>query len=129
MKINKYLINLLIILLLTLTGCKNPFRYTDAREVPVNADERVQKNIEDIIKKNVPSYNYGKRREDQTPLIENSKLFGPVQKISSKVIHEQTISECVEAWRSHATLERQAGNRFSKVVDEIEKYLKEHSIR
>ena len=41
MKINKYLINLLIILLLTLTGCKNPFRYTDSREIPVNADERV----------------------------------------------------------------------------------------
>ena len=47
MKTNKYLINLLIILLLVLTGCKNPFRYTDAREIPVNADERVQKNIEE----------------------------------------------------------------------------------
>ena len=47
MKTNKYLINFVIILLLTLTGCKNPFRYTDAREVPVNADERVQKNIEE----------------------------------------------------------------------------------
>ena len=47
MKTNKYLINLLIILLLVLTGCKNPFRYTDAREVPVSADERVQKNIEE----------------------------------------------------------------------------------
>ena len=47
MKTNKYLINLLIILLLTLTGCKNPFRYTDSREIPVNADERVQKNIEE----------------------------------------------------------------------------------
>ena len=47
MKTNKYLINFLIILLLTLSGCKNPFRYTDAREVPVNADERVQKNIDE----------------------------------------------------------------------------------
>ena len=47
MKTNKYLINLLIILLLVLTGCKNPFRYTDAREIPVNADERVKKNIEE----------------------------------------------------------------------------------
>ena len=47
MKTNKYLINLLIILLLVLTGCKNPFRYTDAREIPVSADERVQKNIDE----------------------------------------------------------------------------------
>ena len=39
-----------IILLLTFlltTSCKNPFRWTDAREVPVNAQERVQKNIEE----------------------------------------------------------------------------------
>ena len=47
MKTNKYLINFLIILLLTLPSCKNPFRYTDSREVPVNAEERVQKNIEE----------------------------------------------------------------------------------
>ena len=47
MKTNKYLINFLIILLLVLQGCKNPFRYTDARETPVNADERVRKNIEE----------------------------------------------------------------------------------
>ena len=47
MKINKYLISISIILLLILTGCKNPFRYTDSREIPVNADERVRKNIEE----------------------------------------------------------------------------------
>ena len=47
MKTNKYLINFLIILLLALSSCKNPFRYTDSREIPVNADERVQKNIEE----------------------------------------------------------------------------------
>ena len=47
MKTNKYLISLLIIILLVLTGCKNPFRYTDAREVPVRADDRVRKNIEE----------------------------------------------------------------------------------
>ena len=44
---NNYLINFLIILLLTLPGCKNPFRYTDAREIPVDAKERVKKNIEE----------------------------------------------------------------------------------
>ena len=29
------------------TGCKNAFRWTDAREIPVSADERVQKNLEE----------------------------------------------------------------------------------
>ena len=44
----KYILpNLLIIILIVLSGCKNPFRYTDAREVPVDAKERVRKNIEE----------------------------------------------------------------------------------
>ena len=38
---------LILILLLVLSGCKNPFRYTDAREVPVSGEERVRKNIEE----------------------------------------------------------------------------------
>jgi hypothetical protein len=39
------------------------------------------------------------------------------------VIHEQGIEECVEAWRSHATLQRQAGVVFHDVVASIETYL------
>ena len=47
MKIKYFLINLLLVSLLVLPSCKNPFRYTDAREVPVDAKERVKKNIEE----------------------------------------------------------------------------------
>ena len=47
MKIEYFLINLLLVSLLVLPSCKNPFRYTDAREVPVDAKERVKKNIEE----------------------------------------------------------------------------------
>ena len=47
MNIKYLLINLLLVSLLVLSSCKNPFRYTDAREVPVDAEERVRKNIEE----------------------------------------------------------------------------------
>ena len=47
MNIKYLLITLLLVSLLVLPSCKNPFRYTDAREVPVDAKERVQKNIEE----------------------------------------------------------------------------------
>lgn len=86
-------------------------------------EDPIQAEIEAIIKQRVSSYGYGTRREDQTSTIEASGLFGPVIQLSSRVIHEQTLSECVEAWRSHATLERQAGNKFGEVVSAIEKYL------
>ena len=47
MKINKLIILIFFSLLVCLSGCKNPFRYTDAREIPVSGEERVRKNIEE----------------------------------------------------------------------------------
>lgn len=86
-------------------------------------DDPIQAQIEAIIKERVSDYGYGTRREDQTTVIDASGLFGPVVHLDSGVLHEQTITECVEAWRSHATLERQAGTAFGSVVVAIEEYL------
>jgi ubiquinone/menaquinone biosynthesis C-methylase UbiE len=86
-------------------------------------DDQIQAQIELIIKKHVEGYGYGSRRENQTALIHSSGLFGPVVHLNSAIIHEQTITECVEAWRSHATLERQSGASFGNVINAIEEYL------
>jgi ubiquinone/menaquinone biosynthesis C-methylase UbiE len=86
-------------------------------------EDPIQAQIEAIIKERVSGYGYGTRREDQTAVIDASGLFGPVVHIDSHVIHAQTIGECVEAWCSHATLERQAGTAFHDVITTIESYL------
>lgn len=86
-------------------------------------EDPIQSQIEAIIKDRVSGYGYGTRREDQTAVIDASGLFGAVVHLDSRVMHEQTIEECVEAWRSHATLERQAGAAFHDVVAAIENYL------
>lgn len=86
-------------------------------------DDPIQARIESIIKERVTGYGYGTRREDQAAIVDASGLFGPVVHLDSRVIHEQAIAECVEAWRSHATLERQAGASFAAVVAAIEEYL------
>ena len=83
----------------------------------------IQARIEGIIKERIPGYGYGTRREDQTATIDASGLFGPVIHIASRFMHEQSIAECVEAWRSHATLERQSGETFSEIIAAIESYL------
>ena len=83
----------------------------------------IQSNIESIIKNRVSGYGYGTRREDQSLEINKSGLFGPVVHLDARVVHNQTIDECVEAWRSHATLERQSGSDFPTVIDNIEEYL------
>jgi ubiquinone/menaquinone biosynthesis C-methylase UbiE len=87
-------------------------------------DDPIQARIESIIKERVAGYGYGTRREDQTAVIDASGLFGPVVHLDARVMHEQGIDECVEAWRSHATLERQAGAAFGDVVAAIDAYLR-----
>jgi ubiquinone/menaquinone biosynthesis C-methylase UbiE len=88
-------------------------------------DDPLQAAIEDVIKARVAGYSYGTRREDQTAMIDASGLFEPVQRIEGTVCHTQTIEDCLEAWRSHATLQRQAGSAFDAVVEAIASVLAE----
>jgi ubiquinone/menaquinone biosynthesis C-methylase UbiE len=83
----------------------------------------IQSEIEAIIGKLVPGYSYGTRREDQTELINASGLFGPVQTIKGTVTHTQSVQDCIEAWRSHGTLQRQAGEATPHVVEAIAAFL------
>lgn len=86
-------------------------------------DDPIQASIEAIIRAQVPAYAYGTRREDQTAVIDASGLFGPVHAIEAAIAHRMDRAGIVEAWRSHATLQRQAGGKFDAVIDEIERYL------
>lgn len=86
-------------------------------------EDPLQKAIEAHISASVPGYAYGTRREDQTAIIDASGLFGPVRTIEGRVTHPQSVRDCVDAWRSHATLERQAGASFHPVVDGIQTLL------
>ncbi len=88
-------------------------------------NDPIQEGIESIIKKGVKGYGYGTRREDQTEVINDSQFFGPVVHLDARVLHEQSIEECVEAWKSHATLQRQAGEGFNNIITTIEAYLRD----
>ncbi|MBT3366087.1 MAG: class I SAM-dependent methyltransferase [Nitrospina sp.] len=89
----------------------------------------IQQEIEATIKKWVPQYDYGARREDQTPIIEQSNFFSPVIKTQGSITYTQDIEDCIEAWRSHGTLERQATNLFPNIVSDIEKLLKGKNLK
>ncbi|MCR9072752.1 MAG: methyltransferase domain-containing protein [Alphaproteobacteria bacterium] len=86
-------------------------------------EDPIQQTIEGIIRAKVDGYGYGTRREDQRAVIESSGLFGEVVHLDARIVHHQPIDECIEAWRSHATLQRQAGVHFSNVVAAIKDYL------
>jgi len=86
-------------------------------------EDPLQKTIEEIIRAAIPEYGYGSRREDQTAVINQSGLFDTVHKLEGRVVHTQTVPAVVEAWRSHGTLHRQAGEKFAGIVADIEKLL------
>lgn len=84
-------------------------------------DDPLQHEIEVCIRREVPGYEYGNRRADQAALISASGLFAPGMRLETPFLHEQPVAEWLEAWSSHATLARQAGDRFPAVLAAIER--------
>lgn len=76
----------------------------------------LQREIETFIREQVPGYRHGSRREDQAAVISASGLFGEVHRVAVPIFHEVDASDWIEAWYSHATLKRHAGERFADVV-------------
>jgi len=80
----------------------------------------LQVEIESIFKREVPNYNYGKRREDPTADIEKSKLFGPINHVEDRFLATLPTQDWVSAWNSHATVARQVGEqKMAEIVAEI----------
>lgn len=83
----------------------------------------LQMDIEETIKRNIKQYTYGSRREDQTSTLNQCELFGSVHKIEGRITHTILKRDFIEAWRSHATLHRQAGGNFESIIRQIEDLL------
>jgi len=90
-------------------------------------NDPIQNRIEEIIKSAIPAYAYGTRREDQSDAINASGLFGDIHKIEGCITHKQTKTEVIEAWQSHATLHRQAGDKFQGIINDIEQMLENNN--
>lgn len=87
-------------------------------------NDNIQKQIEHSIRELIPEYEYGSRREDPTEGLTSSGYFSSVEKIEGTILHNMMVDDCVEAWKSHATLQRQAGTRIKQVLLRIEDLLK-----
>lgn len=90
-------------------------------------DDPLQAEIEGLIHREVPDYSYGSRREDQSPLIQQSKLFHPTVFFEMSVRHRVNTEDWIAAWYSHATLARQARHRRSHIIDAIGAIVRRHA--
>jgi ubiquinone/menaquinone biosynthesis C-methylase UbiE len=88
-------------------------------------DDPIQQRIESIIKSSIPTYSYGSRREDPTHVINTSGHFAATKSIEGSFVSKMPKSDVIVAWKSHATLKRQAGNEaaFNSIIKQIASYL------
>jgi ubiquinone/menaquinone biosynthesis C-methylase UbiE len=91
-------------------------------------NDRLQNQIEEMIRQMVPDYNYGSRREDPTAVIDESKLFGQVGYLEQNFKVQMPSNIFWEGWKSHATLERQAGPKFAAVLERIRELLAPYEV-
>ena len=82
-------------------------------------DDPVQQSIERLIQQEVPDYQYGIRRQDQSEVIQANPAFGQAAKVEASFEKVVDTEEWLEAWRSHATLKRQAGSKFEALLAAI----------
>jgi hypothetical protein len=85
--------------------------------------DALQQGIEQIILAAIPDYDYGSRRTDPTNVIEASGFFGPVEHHWDSFVVPMSRERIIDAWRSHATLQRQAASEFQSILVEIEEFL------
>ena len=90
-----------------------------------DTSDSIQGKIEDIIIGSIPNYDYGLRRQDPSETIIESELFGEVQKMETKFLVKMSRKTIVDAWRSHDTLYRQAGDKFEDIIQKIQAFLTE----
>lgn len=88
-------------------------------------NDPIQQRIESIIKSSIPTYSYGSRREDPTTIINTNENFSAAKSIEGSFVCKMPKSDVIDAWKSHATLKRQASNGsvFNTIIKEIAGYL------
>jgi SAM-dependent methyltransferase len=90
-------------------------------------DDPLQAACERVISESIPGYEYGTRREDQTAVIRASGLYDEPVTIEGRINNEISREDFMIAWKSHATLQRQAGSKFDDIVGKLERLVTDHT--
>lgn len=82
-------------------------------------EDPLQRAIQEVIERYVPSFSHGTRRADQAPVIDASGAFGKVTCIEEPFLARTSRADCMEAWRTHLSLARQAGEIFPRILSDV----------
>lgn len=86
-------------------------------------EDPLQRSIEEVIAQHVSSFDYGTRRQNQEPLLRSCTSIRQVHYLELAVVHQIHKDSIKNAWRSHATLQRQTEATFNQVLLAIDKVI------
>lgn len=82
-------------------------------------DDALQCEVEALIRRHLPAYDYGRRRESPEPDVAAHGAFDAVRAHAQRFVIEIPATDWLQAWQSHATLERQAGSALPHILEDI----------
>jgi ubiquinone/menaquinone biosynthesis C-methylase UbiE len=82
-----------------------------------------QKLAQDVILKHLPNYDHGKRRKEYYPELKSH--FSSVRRIIFEFETPVIKSEWIDAWNSHLTLLKQAGDKMPAILKDMEEAIEE----
>ena len=82
-------------------------------------DDPLQREIEVIVHRHVEQFDYGTRRRDPSDAVAASRTFEPVTHVCAGFHADMPMTDWLQAWQSHATLRRQAGASFARILQDI----------
>ncbi len=83
-------------------------------------DDPLQREVEDRIRGLVSGFDPGLRRSrDPAAALSRHAAFDPVQQAQTRFVVTVEADAWLRAWRSHATLQRQAGAAFDAVLEQL----------
>jgi ubiquinone/menaquinone biosynthesis C-methylase UbiE len=83
-------------------------------------DDPLQAEVEACIHRHIPGYDYGSRRAGPDAAIERHPSFGGLRFAQARFLATIPAADWLDAWRSHATLARQAGSSLGRILLELE---------
>ncbi len=82
-------------------------------------DDPLQRAVEDVIHRHIPGFDYGRRRASPAGELSAHGAFDDFASNERRFVATISTHDWMQAWCSHATLQRQAGDRLPGILAEI----------
>jgi ubiquinone/menaquinone biosynthesis C-methylase UbiE len=86
-------------------------------------DDPLQREVEAIILRHLPDYDYGRRRESPAADVAAHAAFRGITATERRFVVAISAEDWMQAWHSHATLARQAGTQLPRILGALRSLL------